>query len=56
MEDTSELSQLEQQWKGYYLEYASYVVKDMAISDVDDGMKPVQRRIMHCMRESDNRL
>lgn len=49
-----ESSQLEQQWKEYYLEYASYVVKDRAIPDVDDGMKPVQRRIMHCMHEIDD--
>lgn len=49
-----ELSQLEQMWKEYYLEYASYVVKDRAIPDVDDGMKPVQRRIMHCMHEIDD--
>lgn len=49
-----ESSQLEQRWKEYYLEYASYVVKDRAIPDVDDGMKPVQRRIMHCMHEIDD--
>ena len=49
-----QLSNLEQQWKDYYLEYASYVVKDRAIPDVDDGLKPVQRRILHCMRKSDD--
>ena len=48
------LSNLERQWRDYYLEYASYVVKDRAIPDVDDGMKPVQRRILHCMHESDD--
>lgn len=54
MEESEQLSNLEQQWKDYYLEYASYVVKDRAIPDVDDGMKPVQRRIMHCMHEVDD--
>lgn len=49
-----QLSVLEQQWKDYYLEYASYVVKDRAIPNVDDGLKPVQRRILHCMHESDD--
>lgn len=49
-----QLSNLEQQWRNYYLEYASYVVKDRAIPDVDDGLKPVQRRILHCMHESDD--
>ena len=29
-----------------FLEYASYVIKDRAIPDVDDGLKPVQRRIL----------
>ena len=49
-----QLSNLEQQWRNYYLEYASYVVKDRAIPDVDDGLKPVQRRILYCMHESDD--
>lgn len=49
-----QLSNLEQQWRNYYLEYASYVVKDRAIPDVDDGLKPVQRRIMYCMNEIDD--
>ena len=37
-----------------FIEYASYVVKDRAIPDVDDGLKPVQRRIMHCMHRVDD--
>ncbi len=37
-----------------FIEYASYVVKDRAIPDVDDGFKPVQRRIMHCMHRVDD--
>lgn len=38
----------------YYIEYASYVVKDRAIPDVDDGLKPVQRRILHCLNSIDD--
>ena len=30
-----------------FLEYASYVIKDRAIPDVKDGLKPVQRRILY---------
>ena len=30
----------------YFLEHASYVIKDRAIPDIDDGLKPVQRRIV----------
>ena len=51
---SDEQSSLERQWKDYYLEYASYVVKDRAIPNVDDGLKPVQRRILYCMHESDD--
>jgi len=35
-----------------FIEYASYVIKDRAIPDVDDGMKPVQRRILWAMNLS----
>ena len=32
-----------------FLQYASYVIKDRAIPDIEDGLKPVQRRILHTM-------
>jgi topoisomerase-4 subunit A len=34
-----------------FLEYASYVIKDRAIPDLEDGLKPVQRRILHSLFE-----
>jgi topoisomerase-4 subunit A len=37
-----------------FLEYASYVIKDRAIPDVSDGLKPVQRRILHTLFEMDD--
>jgi len=37
-----------------FLEYASYVIKDRAIPDIDDGLKPVQRRILHTMWKMDD--
>ncbi len=37
-----------------YLEYASYVIKDRAIPDVNDGLKPVQRRILWSLHEADD--
>jgi len=37
-----------------YLEYASYVIKERAIPHIDDGLKPVQRRILHTMSEIDD--
>ena len=38
-----------------FLEYASYVIKDRAIPDVDDGLKPVQRRILWAMHKIDDK-
>ncbi len=37
-----------------FLEYASYVIKDRAIPHLDDGFKPVQRRILHSLLEMDD--
>lgn len=37
-----------------FLEYASYVIKDRAIPDLKDGLKPVQRRILHTLFEADD--
>ena len=37
-----------------FIEYASYVIKDRAIPDIEDGLKPVQRRILHTMIEHDD--
>lgn len=37
-----------------FLEYASYVIKDRAIPHIDDGLKPVQRRILHSLIEMDD--
>lgn len=37
-----------------FLEYASYVIRDRAIPELEDGLKPVQRRIMHTLFEMDD--
>ena len=37
-----------------FLEYASYVIKDRAIPDIRDGLKPVQRRILHSLFQLDD--
>ena len=37
-----------------FVEYASYVIKDRAIPHIDDGLKPVQRRILHSLYEMDD--
>lgn len=38
----------------YFLEYASYFIRDRAIPEIDDGLKPVQRRILHTLFELDD--
>ena len=47
-ETLKKISGLYQDW---FLDYASYVILDHTIPSVYDGFKPVQRRIMHSMRE-----
>ena len=37
-----------------FIEYASYVIKDRAIPHINDGLKPVQRRILHTLNEMDD--
>jgi topoisomerase-4 subunit A len=41
-------------YKGWFLEYASYVILDRAVPHLDDGLKPVQRRILHTLWEMDD--
>ncbi len=41
-------------FKKNFLEYASYVIKERAIPDIADGLKPVQRRIIHSLFEMDD--
>ena len=38
----------------YWLEYASYYIKERAIPHIDDGLKPVQRRILHAFQRIDD--
>jgi len=38
----------------HFLQYASYVIRDRAIPEIDDGLKPVQRRILHALHEMDD--
>jgi topoisomerase-4 subunit A len=42
------------QYKNWFLEYASYVILERAVPAMEDGLKPVQRRILHAMKEMDD--
>ena len=41
-------------YQNWFLDYASYVILERAVPAVEDGFKPVQRRIMHAMKEMDD--
>jgi len=42
------------QYKNWFLDYASYVILERAVPAIEDGLKPVQRRILHSMKEMDD--
>ena len=41
-------------YKDWFLDYASYVILERAVPTIDDGFKPVQRRILHSMKDLDD--
>lgn len=49
-----EITYLSGMYKEWFLDYASYVILERAVPYVIDGLKPVQRRILHAMREMDD--
>lgn len=51
---SDDLLTLNGMYKEYFLDYASYVILERAVPDIDDGLKPVQRRILHAMKEMDD--
>jgi len=54
--DTGEstISHLPGMYREWFLDYASYVILERAVPHVNDGLKPVQRRILHSMRRMDD--
>lgn len=46
--------QLSGMYESWFIDYASYVILERAIPHIEDGLKPVQRRILHVMKESDD--
>ncbi|MFI5357541.1 MAG: DNA gyrase/topoisomerase IV subunit A [Opitutales bacterium] len=45
---------LAQSYRNWFLDYASYVILDRAVPHLDDGLKPVQRRVLHTLWEMDD--
>ncbi len=53
-ESKEELIRVTGMYKDWFLDYASYVILERAIPAVEDGFKPVHRRIMHSMKDLDD--
>lgn len=53
-EQNNGLKPISGMYEDWFLEYASYVILDRAVPYVEDGLKPVQRRILHAMKEMDD--
>ncbi|MEZ4990899.1 MAG: DNA gyrase/topoisomerase IV subunit A [Saprospiraceae bacterium] len=53
-EEQAQIITLKGMYKDYFLDYASYVILERAVPGIDDGLKPVQRRILHAMKEMDD--
>jgi topoisomerase-4 subunit A len=45
---------LDGMYQDYFMDYASYVILERAVPSVQDGLKPVQRRILHAMKDMDD--
>jgi len=53
-ESKEELIKVTGMYKDWFLDYASYVILERAVPAIEDGFKPVQRRIMHSMKDLDD--
>ncbi len=54
MGDEGSVRRLTGMYKNWFLDYASYVILERAVPHVEDGLKPVQRRILHAMKTVDD--
>ncbi len=52
--DASAVHHLSGMYKNWFLDYASYVILERAVPNIEDGLKPVQRRILHSMKRMDD--
>ncbi|MFV0565573.1 MAG: DNA gyrase/topoisomerase IV subunit A [Flavobacteriaceae bacterium] len=53
-QDTETITRVTGMYKDWFLDYASYVILERAVPAIEDGFKPVQRRIMHSMKDLDD--
>ncbi|TYA71537.1 DNA gyrase/topoisomerase IV subunit A [Seonamhaeicola marinus] len=53
-QETETITRVTGMYKDWFLDYASYVILERAVPAIEDGFKPVQRRIMHSMKDLDD--
>ena len=53
-EETESITRVSGMYREWFLDYASYVILERAVPAIEDGFKPVQRRIMHSMKDLDD--
>ncbi|MBE7692613.1 DNA gyrase/topoisomerase IV subunit A [Tenacibaculum finnmarkense] len=54
IDNTETITKVTGMYKEWFLDYASYVILERAVPSLEDGLKPVQRRIMHSMKDLDD--
>ncbi len=54
LSDVQKTIQLSGMFENWFLDYASYVIQERAVPDLEDGLKPVQRRLLHAMKDLDD--
>ncbi|MCT4698961.1 DNA gyrase/topoisomerase IV subunit A [Tenacibaculum haliotis] len=54
IENAETITKVTGMYKEWFLDYASYVILERAVPSLEDGLKPVQRRIMHSMKDLDD--
>src|SRR5438128_12395468 len=52
--ETADATHVSGMYKNWFLDYASYVILDRAVPHIDDGLKPVQRRVLHTLWDMDD--
>jgi topoisomerase-4 subunit A len=53
-ENEPKITRVSGMYEDYFLDYASYVILERAVPTLGDGLKPVQRRLLHALREMDD--
>ncbi len=53
-QELNSVTKIDGMYESWFLDYASYVILERAVPDIYDGLKPVQRRILHSLKEMDD--